>query len=68
MQSTMARAPMDKAHGRAPAGLLGVSTGTAMDIPTLGQPEALIQTKDGLFDEVRNIGTGSNKFFQGWMD
>ena len=66
-----------------PAGVLGASpgaTGTAMaqqhlrnilanlDIPTLGQPEAFIQVKDGLFDEAGNIGAGSKKFLQNWMD
>lgn len=66
-----------------PAGVLGVSpgaTGTAMaqqhlrnilatlDVPTLGQPEAFIQAKDGLFDEGGNISSGSRKFLQGWMD
>jgi chromate reductase len=66
-----------------PAGVLGVSpgaTGTAMaqqhlrnvlatlDMPTLGQPEAFIHAKDGLFDENGNIGTGSKKFLQTWMD
>jgi len=66
-----------------PAGILGVSTGapgTAMaqqhlrnilaylDVPTLGQPEAFIQVKDGLFDEAGGIGPGSLKFLQNWMD
>jgi chromate reductase len=66
-----------------PAGMLGVSpgaTGTCMaqqhlrnilatlDMPTLGQPEAFIQAKDGLFDETGNIGADSRKFLQGWMD
>lgn len=66
-----------------PAGVLGVSpgaTGTCMaqqhlrnilatlDMPTLGQPEAFIQAKDGLFDASGNIGTDSKKFLQGWMD
>ena len=66
-----------------PAGVLGASpgaTGTAMaqqhlrnilatlDMPTLGQPEAFIQVKDGLFDEAGNIGAGSKKFLQNWMD
>jgi chromate reductase len=66
-----------------PAGLLGISPGTpgtsmaqqhlrnilaAMDMPTLGQPEAFIQMKDGLFDEAGNIGVGSKKFLQDWMD
>ena len=66
-----------------PAGVLGISpgsTGTAMaqqhlrnilvalDVPTLGQPEAFIQAKDGLFDETGDIGAGSKKFLQNWMD
>ena len=66
-----------------PAGVLGVSvgaTGTALaqqhlrnvlaylDVQTLGQPEAFIQAKDGLFDASGNIGSESNKFLQGWMD
>lgn len=66
-----------------PAGVLGASpgaTGTAMaqqhlrnvlvalDVPTLCQPEVFIQVKDGLFDEAGNIGPGSLKFLQGWMD
>jgi len=66
-----------------PAGVLGVSvgaTGTALaqqhlrnvlaylDVPTLGQPEAFIQAKDGLFDASGNIGSESSKFLQGWMD
>jgi chromate reductase, NAD(P)H dehydrogenase (quinone) len=66
-----------------PAGVLGTSpgaTGTAMaqqhlrnvlvavGVLTLGQPEAFIQVKDGLFDEDGNIGAGSKKFLQNWMD
>ncbi len=66
-----------------PAGMLGASpgaTGTAMaqqhlrnilatlDVPTLGQPEAFIHVKDGLFDGAGNIGAGSKKFLQNWMD
>lgn len=66
-----------------PAGVLGVSigaVGTAMaqqhlrnilaylDVPTLGQPEAFIQAKEGLFDQDGNIGAGSQKFLQDWMD
>ncbi len=66
-----------------PAGVLGVSvgaSGTAMaqqhlrnvlaylDVPTLGQPEAFIQAKDGLFDPAGNIGADSRKFMQAWMD
>ena len=66
-----------------PAGVLGVSVGaigTAMaqqhlrnvlaylDVPTLGQPEAFIQAKEGLFDASGHIGEGSRAFLQGWMD
>ncbi len=66
-----------------PAGVLGVSVGAIgtalaqqhlrnilayLDVPTLGQPEAFIQAKDGLFDEAGNIGEGSKKFLQNWMD
>lgn len=69
--------------GGKPGGVLGVSpgaTGTAMaqqhlrnvlvavGVLTLGQPEAFIQVKDGLFDENGDIGAGSKKFLQNWMD
>ena len=65
-----------------PAGVLGASvgvTGTAMaqqhlrnvlaylNVPTLGQPEAFIHVKDGLFDEAGNIGADSKQFLQNWM-
>jgi chromate reductase, NAD(P)H dehydrogenase (quinone) len=66
-----------------PAGVIGASVGaigTAMaqqhlrnvlaylDVPTLGQPEAFIHAKDGLFDDAGNVGAASKKFLQGWMD
>ena len=66
-----------------PAGVLGVSVGAIgtalaqqhlrnvlayLDVPTLGQPEAFIQAKEGLFDGAGNIGSESSKFLQGWMD
>jgi chromate reductase len=66
-----------------PAGVLGVSVGATgtglaqqhlrnvlayLDMPTLGQPEAFLQAKEGLFDESGNIGPDSKKFLQGWMD
>lgn len=66
-----------------PAGVIGASVGaigTAMaqqhlrnvlaylDVPTLGQPEAFIHAKDGLFDEAGDIGEGSRKFLQSWLD
>jgi chromate reductase len=66
-----------------PAGVMGASVGaigTAMaqqhlrnvlaclDVPTLGQPEAFIYAKDGLFDEAGDLGAGSKAFLQTWMD
>ena len=67
-----------------PAGVIGVSVGaigTAMaqqhlrnvlaylDVPTLGQPEAFVQNKEGLFTESGDIGIEStHKFLQGWVD
>lgn len=66
-----------------PAGVVGVSvgaTGTCMaqqhlrnvlaylDVPTLGQPEAFVHAKDGLFDADGGIGADSRKFLQSWMD
>jgi chromate reductase, NAD(P)H dehydrogenase (quinone) len=66
-----------------PAGVLGASVGaigTAMaqqhlrnilaylDVPTLGQPEAFIHAKDGLFDKDGDIGPDSRQFLQAWMD
>jgi chromate reductase len=66
-----------------PAGVIGVSAGAIgtaiaqqhlritlayLDMPTLGQPEAFIQMKDGLIDDAGNVGTNSRKFLQGWMD
>jgi chromate reductase len=66
-----------------PAGVLGVSVGAIgtalaqqhlrnvlayLEVPTLGQPEAFIQAKDGLFDESGNIGAASKQFLQSWMD
>lgn len=69
--------------GGKPAGVLGVSPGTVgtavaqqhlrtilayLDVPTLGQPEAFIQAKEGLFDATGDIGADSRKFLQGWMD
>jgi chromate reductase len=66
-----------------PAGILGASVGpigTALaqqhlrnilaylNVPTLGQPEAFIQAKEGLFDADGFIGPASLPFLQGWMD
>ena len=66
-----------------PAGIIGVSVGAIgtacaqqhlrailayLDMPTLGQPEAFLQMKDGLFDENGDIGEQSRKFIQTRMD
>jgi len=66
-----------------PAGVLGASVGTIgtavaqqhlrtvlayLDVPALGQPEAFIHAKEGLFDSNGNIGPDSRKFLQDWMD
>ena len=66
-----------------PAGVIGVSVGAAgtsmaqqhlrnvmayLDMPTMGQPEAFIQAKEGLFDDQGNIGTESKAFVQTWVD
>ena len=66
-----------------PAGVIGVSVGAIgtavaqqhlrnvlayLDAPTLGQPEAFIQAKEGLFDSDGSIGAASRKFLQNWID
>lgn len=66
-----------------PAGVIGISVGAIgaalaqqhlrnmlayLDVPTLGQPEAFIQAKDGLFEADGSIGTASRQFLQGCMD
>ena len=66
-----------------PAGVIGVSIGaigTAMaqqhlrnilaylDVPTMGQPEAFVHAREGLFDRDGNIGENSKAFLQKWMD
>ena len=71
------------AWGGKPAGVIGVSVGAIgtalaqqhlrnvlayLDVPTLGQPEAFIQAKDGLFNADGSIGEASKAFLQGWMD
>lgn len=65
-----------------PAGVLGASLsplGTAvaqhnlrsvlgyLDVPTMGQPEAYVQVKEGLFDDAGNFGKDYLKFMQAWM-
>jgi len=71
------------AWGGKPAGVVGVSVGAIgtalaqqhlrnvlayLNVPTLGQPEAFIQAKDGLFNADGSIGEASKAFLQGWMD
>ncbi len=66
-----------------PAGILGISPGAAgtalaqqhlrnilafLDVPTLAQPEAFIQAREGLFSADGGIGEGSRPFLQSWMD
>ena len=66
-----------------PAGVIGASVGAIgtalsqqhlrnvlayLDIPTLGQPEAFVQAKDGLFEPDGSIGEASRAFLQAWMD
>lgn len=66
-----------------PAGVLGASVGAIgtavaqqhlrtvlayLDVPTLGQPEAFIHAKEGLFDPNGNIDADSKKFLQDWMN
>ena len=67
-----------------PGGVIGASIGSIgtaiaqqhlrnslayLDVPTLGQPEAFIHVKEGLFDEAGDIGNeDSRKFLQNWMD
>lgn len=70
--------------GGKPAGVIGVSVGAIgtslaqqhlrnvlayLDVPTLGQPEAFVQAKDGLFGPDGSIANeDSRKFLQGWVD
>jgi chromate reductase len=71
------------AWGGKPAGVIGASVGAIgtalaqqhlrnvlayLDVPTLGQPEGFIHAKEGLFDADGNVGEGSRKFLQGWVD
>jgi chromate reductase len=67
-----------------PAGIVGASPGTIgtamaqqhlrnilayLDVPTLAQPEAYIQIRDGFLDETGAIANeNTRKFLQRWMD
>lgn len=65
------------------AGIIGTSpgnVGTAVahqhprvilayrDLPTLGQPQAYVQIKDGMIDQDGGIGPASRGFLQGLID
>ena len=39
-----------------------------LDVPALGQPEAFIQAKEGLFEADGSIGAASQNFLQDWLD
>lgn len=73
----------DSAFPGKPAGVIGISVGTIgtalaqqhlrnmlayLDVPTLGQPEAFLQAKEGFFTADGGIGDASREFVQGWMD
>lgn len=66
-----------------PAGVIGASIGAIgsalaqqhlrnvlayLDMPTMGQPEAFVHVKEGLFNADGSIGEGSRDFLQGWMN
>lgn len=66
-----------------PAGVIGASIGVigttlaqqhlrnvlaCLDVQMLGQPEAFIHVKDGIFYEDSNIGAESKQFLQNWID
>jgi len=67
-----------------PAGVIGVSPGAIgtavaqlhlrtilayLDMPTLGQPEAYLQSKDDFFDDAGTIANpDTRKFLHGWID
>lgn len=66
-----------------PAGVIGISVGAIgtalaqqhlrsvlayLDVRTMGQPEAYLQMRDGMFDPSGNIGESSKQFLQNWVD
>lgn len=66
-----------------PAGVIGVSVGTIgtalaqqhlrnvlayLDVPTMGQPEAFLQYREGMFTDDGGIGPESRPQLQAWMD
>src|SRR5690606_20381377 len=66
-----------------PAGIIGVSIGAIgtacaqqhlrtilgyLDVPVMGQPEAFLHMREGMFDAQGNVGDKSREFVQKWMD
>lgn len=66
-----------------PAGIVGISPGplgtamaqqhlrnvlSALDVPTVGQPEVYIHAKEGVFEASGELSESTRKFLQGWMD
>jgi chromate reductase len=66
-----------------PAGVIGMSVGAIgtalaqqhlrnvlayLDVPTLGQPEAFLQARDGMFNDDGSIGAASKEHLQNWMN
>jgi len=67
-----------------PAGVIGISVGAIgtalaqqhlrnvlayLDMPTLGQPEAFVQNKEGLFDDKGHVAVESTReFLKGWVE
>ncbi|MDB5724014.1 MAG: NADPH-dependent reductase [Novosphingobium sp.] len=73
----------DSAWAGKPAGIIGVSIGAIgtalaqqhlrnvlayLDMPTLGQPEAFIQHRDGMIAEDGTLTDMSRDFVQEWLD
>lgn len=73
----------ESAFAGIPAAVTGVSVGSIgtalaqqhlrnvlayLDVPLLGQPEAFIHAKEGLFDASGALGAGSKSFFQAFID
>lgn len=66
-----------------PGGVIGITVGalgtalaqqhlrnilSALDVPTMTQPDAYLQVKEGFFDADGNIAEASRGFLQSWMD
>ena len=66
-----------------PAGVIGITVGTLgtalaqqhlrnilafLDVPTMGQPEAFLQYREGMFAADGTIGAASRPLLQAWMD